>query len=162
MTWKYDAPQDDPLTALRIPVVTSIYPDWHYLVALVVGEHEYALWKGVRPDEREVALLQSELAFELDWYNASYVARMAERPFDMDGGFNGLTFIKRGEGDWAYRRRTWSIGPSLRPSLYDGEAKLDLLGVLDLVHSHGSKEYMSPRWEAWKAAHSEVFSAVTR
>lgn len=158
--WRYDAAKDDPLTALRVPVVTSIYPNWFYLVSLCVGEGEYALWRGLRPNDDEVKLLQSELAYELDWYNASYVARMAERPFDIDGGFNSLTFIKRDEGDWAYRRRTWSIGPALRPSLYDGEAKLDLVGVLDLVHSHGSKDYMPTRWLDWKAARPELFGGA--
>lgn len=156
--WPYDAPKDDPLTALRLPVVATPYPRWNYLVSVVVDDRPEALWRGVRPNDDEVALLLSELEFERSWYNAAYVAKMAQLPFDVDGGFNSLAFIKRADGDWAYRRRTWEIGPTFRPSTFYKEPSATLLEVLDRVHHDGRDS----RWLDWKAGHHELFCPAVK
>lgn len=141
-TWPYDAAQHDPLTALRIAVVDSPYPDWFYLVSLCVDDDQDGPWPSLRPTVDEVAILVDELEFERAYYRQGYLDKMAARPFDIDGGFNSLTFAKRGEGDWTYRRRTWSHGPwPVR-----GEKTFDLPALLDHIHLY------SDRWEQWKTA----------
>jgi hypothetical protein len=143
--WPYDADERDPLTALRIAVVASPYPSWFYLVSLCINDEPDTWWRGLRPADDEVALLVDELAYERAWYRPGYVTHMAERPFDIDSGFNSLTFLKRGEGDWAYRRRTWEYGPAMRPSTFDGEQSVDLASLLDRIHEGSS------RWTRWKS-----------
>jgi hypothetical protein len=150
--WPYDADRNDPLTDLRIPV-TSSHPDWCYLVAF---DRESA----ARPTDAEARMLAS---FREDyiayWYNDSYKARMAERPFDMDGGANGVVFRKWATDDWGYRRRTWSVGPLYvpqSPAFADRAlGPLSLAGLMDHIHSHGDKP--SARWVQWKASHPDVF-----
>jgi hypothetical protein len=160
--WPYDAKQDDPLTALRIPVVSTLYPRWFYLVSVCINpDPETPLWHGLRPDDHETALIRSLIDFSRAWYNPGYVAREFDtRPFDLDGGFNSLTLIKRGKGDWAFRRRTWEWGPVVVPETWNGREKpADLAAVLDRIHSWGDGEY-NPRWVAWKVDHASVFGAV--
>lgn len=154
--WPYDADRDDPLTALRIPV-TSSHPGWCYLVAF---DRESA----ARPTEAETAMLVSFRQEYIDrWYNDSYKVRLAERPFDIDGGANGVIFRKWGDGDWGYRRRTWTVGPLYvpqNPAFPDRVlGPLTLPRLLDHIHSCGDGEPKRP-WLEWKAAHPEVFGAA--
>lgn len=158
--WEYDAPKDDPLTALRIPV-TSSHPQWCYIVAFDVES-------AMRPSDAEAAMLVSYLSQYIDyWYNDSFKAKLAQRPFDVDGGANGVVFHKYGEDDWGYRRVSWTQGPIFWPGAphyrdwlrRKQEADLgahSLLAVMDHIESFGDGE-PSPRWVAWKDAHPEVF-----
>lgn len=151
--WPYDARQDDPLTALRIPVVGTLYPGWHYLVSVCINEDpETMLWYGLRPTDEEAKLIRSLIDYERSWYGETWTRNHLDtRPFDIDGGFNSLTLIKRGENDWAFRRRTWEYGPVVAPDTWEGkEPPADLAGVLDRIHSWGGDE-LAPRWVAWKA-----------
>ncbi|NUS25072.1 MAG: hypothetical protein HOV92_12730 [Streptomyces sp.] len=157
--WPFDtdATQDDPLTALRIAVTTS-HPRWYYLVGF---DRE----SDARPTDVEAAMLASYLEeYKTHWYNASYLAKLAERPLDVDGGANGVIFRKWGEGDWGYRRQSWTQGPLYVPQSprirerYPDEAPLGPLSleqVMDRAHSHGDAP--SPRWQQWKADHPEIF-----
>lgn len=158
--WPYDAPQDDPLTALRIPVVNTLHPVWFYLVSVCINDDpEVPLWHGLRPNDREVGMIRSLIDYQRAWYREGYVTREFDtRPFDIDGGFNSLTLIKRGEDDWAFRRRTWEYGPVVVPETWNGrEDPAGLAEVMDRIHSWGDGEY-TPRWVAWKAEHPEVWS----
>jgi hypothetical protein len=156
--WRYDARQDDPLTELRIPVVGTVFPQWNYLVSLCINEDpDTYLWYGERPTDNEAKLIRSLIDYERDWYNETWRTRELDaRPFDIDGGFNSIALIKRGPGDWAFRRRTWEYGPTLVPFTLQGhresEDPVDLPALLDRIHSH------SRRWDEWKAAHPEVHS----
>ena len=157
--WPYDARQDDPLTALRIPVVGTIHPQWCYHIAVCINEDpETPLWHGLRPNDREVELLRSLIDYERDWYREGYVASTLDaRPFDIDSGINTLTLIKRGEGDWAYRRSTWEYGPIMVPDTWQGkEEPLGLAALADRIHNFGDQPFK--RWADWKAAHPEVWS----
>lgn len=152
-TWPYDADEHDPLTALRIPV-TSAYPDWCYLTAFDRDSAE-------RPTDTEAAMLASFNRQYIEyWYSDSYKQTLAERPFDIDGGANGVVFRKWGVDDWGYRRRTWTMGPMFvpqSPAFADRTlGPLSLAQLMDRIHAHGDDE-PSPRWTAWKAAHADVF-----
>lgn len=153
--WPYDADRDDPLTALRIPV-TSAWPGWAYIVSFD-GARE--IGSPARPTDAEAAMLVSFLEHYIDyWYNESFKAKLKARPFDIDGGANGVTFHKYGDNDWAYRRRSWSMGPTFVPS-WDRKEPLTLEQVMDRAHTFVDE--VSPRWLEWKAAHPEVFGEKT-
>lgn len=150
-TWPYDAAQDDPLTALRIPVVASAWPQWNYITAFDGSSP-------ARPTDPEAAMIASFTCAYIDyWYNETWKRRLAERPFDIDGGANGVVFYKWAEDDWGYRRSSWTVGPLYWPGLpsRDGRKAHSLAELMD--HVHTSVERVTPRWLEWKAAHPEVF-----
>lgn len=147
--WPYDADENDPLAAHRIPVVGSPHPWWNYIVALYDGSLFGS--KNPRPTEQETRMLGSFLEeYKARWYGEGYLAVLAERPFDIDGGANGYTFQKYGEEGWGYRQRTWECGPQFVRAH-------SLAALMDRVHSHGDDK-TTPRWVAWKAVHPGVFT----
>lgn len=158
--WPYDADQHDPLTALRIPAVGSPWPRWHYIVAFDTGRLDD---EPQRPTDHEAQMLASFLQEYIDhWYNATWRHKLGERPFDIDGGANGVVFRKWGDDDWGYRRRTWEYGPTYVPAhpRIRGEKSpgpLTLLQVMDRTHTFGDDGPMR-RWVDWKAAHPDVFA----
>lgn len=154
--WPYDADRDDPLTALRIPV-TSSWPDWAYLVAFDRDSR-------VRPTDDEAAQLVSFCQEYIHrWYNDTWKARLAERPFDIDGGANGTIFRKYADGDWGYRKRTWTMGPRFLPESPSVAGRklgpLTLAQVMDRIYEDSDHE-PRPQWAQWKADHPDVFPAV--
>jgi hypothetical protein len=161
--WPYDARRDDPLTAMRIPVIGSTIPHWGYLIALCINENpESALAHGLRPTDAEAAMVRSAIDWERSRFREGYVAGVLDsRPLDIDGGHNTITLIKRGEGDWAYRRDTWEFGPHLVPDTWMvKEQPVDLPGLLDRIWGWGNKgEKPNPAWEQWKTDHPDVFEA---
>jgi hypothetical protein len=150
--WPFeDARQDDPLAALRIPVVSSPYPRWKYEVALVISDDD--LWgPALRPDEAEVRQIVAFLGYRMEYYNESWKAKMRRRPLDVDGTTNTVTLMKRADGDWRYRKATWEHGPW---PFYDMPERFTLEGLLDHINDFGSQP--NPKWRAWKAAHPEAF-----
>lgn len=162
--WPYDADQQDPLTELRIPVVGSAWPRWSYIVAFDSGRIDSETF---RPTDAEAAMLRSYLDEYIGrWYNGTWKAKLKDRAFDIDGGANGLIFRKWGEGDWAYRRQSWSMGPTYvpeHPRIREQREKpmgpLSLAQVMDRTHAHGD-EKPSENWTAWKAAHPEIFGGA--
>lgn len=158
--WPYDAKQDDPLTAMRIPVVGTTNPRWCYLVAVCVNENPDSLLDhGMRPTDQEAVLIRSFIDFRREWYSETWRSRELDaRPFDIDGTATNLLLIKRAEGDWAYRRTTWDRGPRVVPSLYDGESPLDLPGLLDRINGWG--DMPNPSWAQWKTEHPQVFEVT--
>jgi len=158
--WPFDADRDDPLTGLRIAVASS-HPSWCFLVSFD-RESE------ARPTDAEAAMLRSFLdEYKDHWYgDGSYRRQMEARPLDVDGGANGVIFHKWGPDDWGYRRRSYERGylfsvvpPALRGRYKDGiPGPLSLPALLDRIN--GWTDRPAPRWEAWKAAHPEVFGEV--
>lgn len=151
--WRYDAAEHDPLTAFRLPVVTTFYPHWKYHVCVCV---EDGYWPSVRPSDAEAGALLIALDYALDWYKPSYRQQLAEKaPFDLDSGTNTLTFAKRKDnGGWQYRRMTWTQGYTMMPP-WDGPPA-SLLDVLDRAFGHGDEP--NPKWEAKKALHPATFA----
>jgi hypothetical protein len=159
--WPYDADRNDPLTALRIPVVDTHRPQWAYLVALDTDALPGEDWP--RPTDQEALQLQSFLREYIErWYFPYWQERLAERPFDIDGDANGTIFRKYGEGDWAYRKDSWQMGPMYFPvhprvRQAGNPGPFTLVQVMDHIHGARGDEEVRPYWADWKAAHPEVF-----
>lgn len=149
-----DADRNDPLTQLRI-AVASPWAQWNYIVTF---DRESA----ARPTDAEATMLASFLRQYIDhWYNATFKAKLAQRALDVDGGANGITFRKYADGDWGYRRRTWTSGPMFvpeHPRFADRSlGPLTLPQLMDHIYSdHDGQQ--RPEWQAWKAKHPEVFA----
>jgi hypothetical protein len=159
--WPYDTDRNDPLTALRIPVVSNPWPRHGYLVAFDLDQIDEAT---ERPDDREAAQLQSFLQQRImSWYNPHWQTLLAKKPYDIDGGAAAIIFRKWGSGDWGYRRSTWQFGhtffpphPRVRAHEPDLPGSLSLVQVMDRIHSHG-EDRPSLVWATWKADHPEAF-----
>jgi len=171
-----DAIQNDPLTALRIPVVTSFNPSWRYVAAYLgtsadTGNTFDPPWpfaSAERPTGAEARMLVSYLDEHRNYWfgNAGYARKMDQRPLDVDSGWNTTVFIKYGTDDWGYRRCSWTYGhtfvpspPSLRGTEHahaKNPGPLPLEKVMDLVHT--VTDGPMRHWLDWKAAHPDVFS----
>jgi hypothetical protein len=159
--WPFDAYQDDPLAALRIPVVGSPYPRWRYEVALCCPNSPAGqdLYPSLRPDEAEVRQIVAYIGYRMEWYNEGWRAKMRESALDVDSGTNTVTLIKRGEGDWQYVKATWRHGPW---PFYDAPERYALGQLLDRINDFsGRGDQPNPRWQAWKDAHPEAFGERT-
>ncbi|MFE9448298.1 hypothetical protein [Streptomyces sp. NPDC006739] len=172
-----DAKEDDPLTALRIPVVNSFRPSWCYVAAYLdtpaTGTPDYL--KGPpfasleRPTDREARMLASYLQEHRHYWfgNQGYARQMDARPLDIDSGWNTVVFVKYGEDDWGYGRVSWQYGHTFVPGpprsrgteyahpKHPGPLSLDR--VMDLVHTIGSDGPME-HWTRWKTEHPDVFT----
>ena len=138
--------RDEYAESLRIPLVDSAHPRWNFITSVLVGD----IYDGVRPVNAELDTIASFHQFYLDeWYAPAELNVMAEKPFDVDGGANGRILLKRADGLWAYRRRSWRLGPLFVPSL--SHRPRSLVDILDLANANSS------RWSAWKTANSEYF-----
>lgn len=162
-----DAIQDDPLTALRIPVVTSFKPTWGYIAAYLgtsadTGNTFDPPWpfaSAERPTDAETQMLVSYLQEHRHYWfgNQGYARKMDQRPLDVDSGWNTVVFIKYADNDWGYRRCSWTYGPTFVPGPPGSESReavgtLTLEQVMDRVH-----DLHPERWMEWKAAHPDVF-----
>ncbi|MFF9287550.1 hypothetical protein [Streptomyces griseosporeus] len=176
-TWPFgtDAIQDDPLTALRIPVVTSYNPSWRYVAAYLgtnahTGNTFNPPWPFAstdRPTDTEAQMLASFLQEHRHYWfgNEGYARKMDQRPLDTDSGWNTTVFIKYGPDDWGYRRCSWTYGPTFVPTpptargtkyAHDKHpGPLPLHQVMDLVHTvvDGPMQH----WLDWKADHPDIF-----
>ena len=147
-----DSVQDDLLTPLRI-AVASPYAQWNYIVTF---DQE----SPVRPTEQEALMLASFLEeYKAYFYGERWLRKMAERPLDVDGSANGVTFHKYADGDWGYRRRSWDRGPMFVPQppfIHDRMlGPLTLVELLDYIHQVGG--VVSDRWTKWKSEHADIF-----
>lgn len=170
-----DAIQDDPLTVLRIPVVTSFRPRWCYVAAYLgtnadTGGDWDPPWpfaSAERPTAAEACMLVSFLQEHRSRLRSGYVQEMDERPLDIDRGWNTTVFIKYAEADWGYGRVSWIYGhtfvpspPNLRGTDYAHTkypGPLPLERVMDLVHTIGDEPMDD--WLRWKANHPDIFPA---
>jgi hypothetical protein len=154
--WQFDARQEDPLTALRIPC-TGPSPEWCYLVALAT-EDVMAADVVPRPTDAEAAMIASLIDYRRSEFGPTWQAKLLARPLDVDGGHVTTVLRKRGDEDWTYRLTTWTSGwfwwPP--PAWHDAHRKLSLLGLLNYIATCGDV-IMSPGWDAWKAAHPDAF-----
>lgn len=161
-----EAIQDDPLTALRIPVVTSYKPGWGFIGAFLHADPNcpfdppWPFASKERPTDAETRMLVSYIDHAKSQLRGSYVARMEERPLDVDNWSCGHVFIKYGSDDWGYRRNTWTYGPTFVPGPPGSDSR-------NAVGRHTLEKAMDRRhtivgepmqdWTDWKAAHPDVF-----
>lgn len=141
---------------MRVPLLASEYPRYAYITGVVVRDEMY-FETGIMPTDDEFRILGSFLEeYCQHWYRQSFRDVMARfAPYDIDGGANLAYFIKREDGGWCYRKRTWTTGLHWWPARE--HSPLPLVEVLDRLHDHvGGK--VSDRWVEWKAAHSDVFA----
>lgn len=161
-----DAIQDDPLTALRIPVVTSFNPGWKYIAAYIdVDTSRYGWGSAERPTGQEAAVLASYIDEYIHYFLGDRERqRMLKRPLDVEGCVITRVFVKYGPDDWGYRVTTWQYGPLFVPTGPTVRGKeheyakrpgpLSLEQVMDLDH-----DIYPARWQKWKADHPDVFPA---
>lgn len=158
--WPFDADKDDPLAALRIPVVRNAYPRWKYEVCVVIIDQAddspdaQALGPALRPTDLEVKQILAELDYRMEYYNEGWKAKMRQRALDVDSSTNTLILQKRAEGDWRYRRMSFEHG--LWP-FYDMTKRFTLEALLDHVNNLAPE-----KWAAWKARYPEAFGEVSR
>lgn len=167
-----DAKEHDPLTKLRIPVVTCFNPEWHYVAAYLgtsadTGNTFDPPWPFAskeRPTEAEAQMLVSFLQEHRNYWfgNRGYTSKMDQRPLDIDSGWNTTVFIKYGPDDWGYRRCSWQYGPTFAPGppskgTVREVGPLSLVQVMDTVHT--IVDDVMPHWATWKADHPDVFPA---
>ncbi|MFE9855573.1 hypothetical protein [Streptomyces sp. NPDC005780] len=170
-----DAKQDDPLTAFRIPVVTSFNPSWRYVAAYLgtsadTGNTFDPPWPFAsteRPTDTEAQMLVSYLQEHRHyWFGGSgYARQMDKRPLDVDGGWNTVVFIKYGPDDWGYRRCSWTYGPTFVPGPPTANSEredepLSLVQVMDRVHTVVGDPMK--HWTDWKAQHPDVFPVASQ
>lgn len=144
----------------RYPIVNTSHPRWLYITAVVVSDGSDYRPVSIRPTDEELRLIGSFHRHYIEhWYRDSWKRRMTEKPFDLDGQANGRYLVKRAEGDWGYRKMTWTHGPQFVPALGSLES-LDLVALMDRIHDWGGGK-VSPSWAAWKTEHADEFPAVT-
>jgi hypothetical protein len=140
---------------LRIPLIRNPYPRWRYTTAIVVSDD---LWHGLMPTDDELRMVGSfheeySVYFLGPDADRGYRARLAQRPYDIEGK-PGRFLIKHRNGGWGYRRTTWEYGPEFVPE-WNAEPE-GLEKVLDRVHTIGDK--VLNHWAEWKAANPDVFA----
>lgn len=117
--------QTEFATALRVPFLTSPYPTWNYVTGIVVSDD---LWRGVVPTDEEVEVVAAARQSYQDYFfsepNTFRAEMEAFAPYDVDGSAVGFYFIKKVDESWAYRRRTWSQGPTFVPDFRDAPMTL--------------------------------------
>ncbi len=104
--------QSDFATGLRIPFLRTPYPEWAFVIAVVVDGSQ-----GVAPTEEEVAVLAAHLQqYKQCCYSGEFRRRMERfAPYDMDRSANLGVFMKRPDGSWFWRKRSWRDGPTWLP-----------------------------------------------
>ena len=133
-TWEQDGDisplQTEFATANRIPFLTSPYPRWCYVTGIIVEDH---LYRGEIPTDEEVGVIAEVRKSYQDYFFPEPNAFRAEMerfaPYDIDGGAAGFYFIKKRDGNWAYRRSTWTQGRLFVPSF--DETPMTLAEVID-------------------------------
>lgn len=153
--------QSELATSLRVPLLATSNPSWPYITGIVVGG--IYCWStegfggGVLPTDDEICMVGSFLEHYCDyWYRGNFLAEMREKaPYDLDDGANLAYLIKRPDGGWGYRKKTWRWDTS--PHWWgQGEQPVSLLPVLDQIHTLWP-DHISGSWLDWKAEHPNVF-----
>lgn len=120
----------------RIPMVTDLYNNWKFQVALVQpGESP---WGGyLEATEDEVKAISAYLEYTMRYYNQGWRNNMEKLPVDIDGSVNTVVFAKTPRG-WVYRRSSWTsqvFSPRIEERQF--ESILDLIDQNVAGHSDG-------------------------
>lgn len=101
------SPQQTELaTSLRIPILATAHPRWSYITGIVVGDDIPD--HGIMPTEDEIRQVAAHLESYCEYYNGGFRAAMRNfAPYDIDDGANLGYYLKRPDGCWTWRKRTW-------------------------------------------------------
>ncbi|WP_306317309.1 MULTISPECIES: hypothetical protein [unclassified Streptomyces] len=169
-TWPFgtDAIETDPLTKLRIPVVTTFNPRWRYIAAYLgtsadTGNTFDPPWpfaSAERPTDTEAKMLASYIQEHRNhWVGYGVGRRMDQRPLDIDAASDTTVFIKYGLDDWGYRNCMWTSGSTFVPDPPTHRARklgpLTLEQVMDRTHT--IVDQPMPHWATWKTSHPDIF-----
>ena len=81
--------QTEFATKLRIPILSSEFPQWNYITGVVVRQGEYNPWPSIMPTVDEIVLLATHLEKYCQYYNPIFLQAMTDfAPYDIDGGAN--------------------------------------------------------------------------
>lgn len=113
-TWQPEgdisAEQTEFATSLRVPFLSTAAPRWNYITGIVVGEAFPD--RGVVPTEDEVREIAAQLQSYCTFYRSGFREAMARfAPYDIDSTANLGYYLKRPDGGWCYRKRTWESPP---------------------------------------------------
>ncbi|MEE3066596.1 MAG: hypothetical protein VYA67_22085 [Actinomycetota bacterium] len=131
--------QTELATSLRVPFLSSSHPRWNYITGIVVCDD--ILDHGIVPTEDEVREVGAYLtAYRDRWLRESFQKAMAHlAPYDIDGGANAGFYMKRPDGFWVYRKRTWTQGHRW----WDyGDGSLTMC----IAHNQGKAELVGDTW----------------
>lgn len=133
--------QTDHATALRVPLLTTGSPHWNFITGIVVNDGFGD--RGIMPTDDEVDQVAEYLTGYKDrWLNQRFQEAMTHfAPFDIDGGANAGYYMKRPDGRWSYRKRTWCEGPRW---WCHGDGSLTLC----IAHNLGRAELVDDTWVA--------------
>lgn len=102
--------QSELASSLRVPILSTAYPRWNFITGVVVCEQQYRD-HGIMPTDDEIRLLGAHLAEYNKYYLQAFIDAMKHfAPYDIDGGANLGYYMKRPDGGWCYRKRTWDGG----------------------------------------------------
>jgi hypothetical protein len=130
----------------KIPLTDDIYPRRaHDVVAL----YDQSLC----PTTDEIKLLRGHVECVVESiYVEHLVTSMLEAASAGDDGHNTEVFIKRGPGDWIFRKCTWDHGPWP----FHGHEAMSLLALIDHIETVGGE--ISRRWSSYCEAHPHLRS----
>lgn len=145
------------LENLLIPVTG---PDRNFSYVMIVDSQS----ANVTPEEARMLRSYLEYMCGPGYYGTPSLAAFIERhsgggkPFACVGWHNTVTFLKRDELDWAYRRYSWDRGPYFMPVTRAlGGEPMPLLPLLDRIDAGGPESKPSRKWEEWKGRHAKIF-----
>lgn len=98
------------------------------------------------PTDEEIQLLHDFMPWCVRLYKEYWQGRILGMEYPGDLCHNTLTFKKREDGTWCYRRSTWCQGPWFVPQ-YD-QPTLTLRQCFGCIASYGGQA--NPDWEKWK------------
>lgn len=131
--------QTEFATNLRMPFLVSPNPQWNYITGIVVGDNIPD--HGIMPTEDEVSEVAAYVvSYRNRWLRQSFQDAMAHlAPYDIDSGANAGYYMKRPDGHWVYRKRTWTTGKRW----WDyGDGSLSLC----IAHNDGKAELVAGQW----------------
>lgn len=102
--------QTELATSLRVPFLTSGYPRSNYITGIVFCDNLFDV--GIAPTEYEVREVAAQLQRYCTYYRESFRETMGRfAPYDIDSTANLGYYLKRPDGGWCYRKRTWESPP---------------------------------------------------
>lgn len=143
----------------RLPVIGYTYPHFAYVVTVTVPSKEnedsqfFAL---TSPTDEEAKVLASFLEYTKSRMGNSphFMQEMAKRPLDLDGTWNTISIMKRKDGTWAYKRNSWTQGPS--PQIGWDKQCRSVVEILDYIENDCMTSKPRIEWTAWKQEHGIV------